>query len=1013
MASAKHLKNYESYLEYSEDNRMIFARSCTTWVLENMTKTARGGAQSGAQAASSSQIPPTESSSDGGGLDEDVGYCNSSDDFEELQEWLEQQYVQAQDKEGVDDRTLARELQLLMGEGVPDDGCGSAANDRQDFRNDNDEDFGEERCRRIEIEDTVPFSPKQFSHQSAADCCMFVKAGNRLLRCRVCEHIPATQLIASIGIIMRQPTSSTVLVRDAQLVVDSSGPLSLLDVEGAGWQACRLPLAPEFRSYNWDGICEPDDTIDERCIDCGGCNKEKEEEVQQLTAEEETAAMQECDHDVIVLSLKRARDQLSWQARKGIRVAELQTHYAAVKRVKLSHVRIHYETPLEDRLDGDASLSVMVRGGTSPKGQENLDDGDIFFVIDHVRNQQYMLRCNHTAGEMLHRMGKDYGAIWYRGAQLDPDVPMQRLRVKAISLLPHRIAGTPQLRTLEQACASGYMHMIEVSEWWLTPGMGATETRMVLADLANRLDDARTRQALMRRGGAPKGRLPWESSHSVKGMRLAFPCKHGEDPIPEIDCDKICDGCTGICFILLANWQKVIAVTSDKPLVFILPGKCANIVRKLGADMSKVSEDTMLLKDADGTAIIRRTITMIKASDHEITTAAELQSVSWKPAASVELIAELDSRWAASVVLAEAEKDWRRFLTNCLSKFAMETYQASDVFGCRLVQQEPYRLWQGRIRTSPEATERLLAASGRDACFLRPQQPQNLPQANGYTIVWAKRNSDASTTELAHIRKTTEAIAGHRGLARSTSSIGARIPWSAVKEIRQTLLPGDSRFNAQTVGLKDNKVFAMQGVPMGARDAEVARFCKDIGWASIPMRRIPNRSSATWWITAENPPTVPAAKWADSTVLIEEVPEEQRYKSRGGDKKDTRKQREQTGEKSAPKVPMADAQASDKLVQQDPWARYAAQSSGGSQSSSKPPPVIAMELPADPRLQALTTRMDAVEADQRKLNGKVDGIDCKLTSLNSNIAEQFQNVMAGLAQLQSAQAEEAKRAKKS
>ena len=118
------------------------------------------------------------------------------------------------------------------------------------------------------------------------------------------------------------------------------------------------------------------------------------------------------------------------------------------------------------------------------------------------------------------------------------------------------------------------------------------------------------------------------------------------------------------------------------------------------------------------------------------------------------------------------------------------------------------------------------------------------------------------------------------------------------------------------MGLKDNKVFAMQGIPMGARDAEVARFCKDIGWASTQCV-VFLIGTQPWWLTAEAPPKVPAAKWANTTVLIEEVSEEQRLKSRNMDKKEQRKPREQPVERSIPRTALADKEGLDKLVQND------------------------------------------------------------------------------------------------
>ena len=64
--------------------------------------------------------------------------------------------------------------------------------------------------------------------------------------------------MASMGITVKQTTAHTALVRDSQMIVASSGRLTLREVEGAGRQACKLPIAPEHRSPAWDDTCEPD-----------------------------------------------------------------------------------------------------------------------------------------------------------------------------------------------------------------------------------------------------------------------------------------------------------------------------------------------------------------------------------------------------------------------------------------------------------------------------------------------------------------------------------------------------------------------------------------------------------------------------------------------------------------------------------------------------------------------------------------------------------------------------------
>ena len=112
--------------------------------------------------------------------------------------------------------------------------------------------------------------------------------------------------------------------------------------------------------------------------------------------------MQDCDHDVVVLSLKRARDQLSWQARKGLTIADLQRHYANVKRVRQSHVNVHCDTLASDAINKDMKLSIMVRGWMMEK----------YSLSIIVKGTHHRCRCNGTVGSLLERMGPYYNAIW-------------------------------------------------------------------------------------------------------------------------------------------------------------------------------------------------------------------------------------------------------------------------------------------------------------------------------------------------------------------------------------------------------------------------------------------------------------------------------------------------------------------------------------------------------------------------------------------------------------------------
>ena len=102
--------------------------------------------------------------------------------------------------------------------------------------------------------------------------------------------------------------------------------------------------------------------------------------------------------------------------------------------------------------------------------------------------------------------------------------------------------------------------------------------------------------------------------------------------------DKLCNNVTGISFILVSTWQKLPDLTSDQPLLLVMPGRCGQLLKKLGADPRKITEEELLLKDADDASLLRRRVTLLQVSNHELKAGGTMKKVDWHPAASVELI---------------------------------------------------------------------------------------------------------------------------------------------------------------------------------------------------------------------------------------------------------------------------------------------------------------------------------------------------------------------------------------
>ena len=637
--SAKHKKNLKHYLDYDIPNQRIFARSCSIWVLENMTSTSRGGA---AEAKKKQESP--ETSSDGGGFDEDVGFTDELDpaELKELQDWMEEQAEKAQgtEKDKTQDSHLALSLLDLLGP-LP-----AADNDHElaDCRHDEMHDFGEgdiSECAQSEgsNETTVKLEDRAPEEALSSPGPMIVRAGHRVFACHICQHTQAVSVLASLAITMRLHTSGTALIRDKDMIVPSSHELDPLRVAGLGWQFVKLPIAAEHKQPAWDDCPRADIEIDERCHVCGGTGLQPPRPETTLSTKEERQAMSDNDADIVLLTIERARDTLVWQAKRGVEVAGLRSHYALVKRIRRSSITIFRQLEDYDKLEDDIHLALTTRGGAAVSTKPlHLYTWAIYWISDHIANLEYEMEVDGTVKDLLIRLGYCGASAWYQGAQLDDKVWLCDLQERRVHLLPVRVEGLPQLRLWEDAIDSGHIHLAELSEWWISRDVTWDEARQSLADLATRLDRYR-----MCRGAGPKGRLPWESSAAIKGVTLAYPFKDAAAIVPEITCDKVCDDATGVAFALLPSWQRLAQVKSKQPLMLILPGKCLQVLKKLGAKADSIREDELLIKDPDGATLLRRKATLVQLSDHKLVSGGDLKTVDWLPSASIEMIAEQDA----------------------------------------------------------------------------------------------------------------------------------------------------------------------------------------------------------------------------------------------------------------------------------------------------------------------------------------------------------------------------------
>ena len=215
-------------------------------------------------------------------------------------------------------------------------------------------------------------------------------------------------------------------------------------------------------------------------------------------------------------------------------------------------------------------------------------------------------------------------------------------------------------------------------------------------------------------------------------------------------------------------------------------------------------------------------------------------TITWTPKSHIEIQAELDARWTSPMIKKEAESDWPALAMRLLPRMLQSTLNQDQLYAWRNPGTNPLApLWTCRIRLTAEQSEKIICASGLEACFTRPTDHTSLPSSQAYTIVWASRHHDAQPGLLTELLQHASAIPGHRGAARSLTAIGLRVPWDKVRDARAKLCPHDVRYQEGTLDLKDARLWRAEGCPPGASTGDLATFLKEVAWKALPKASLP------------------------------------------------------------------------------------------------------------------------------------------------------------------------------
>ena len=257
-------------------------------------------------------------------------------------------------------------------------------------------------------------------------------------------------------------------------------------------------------------------------------------------------------------------------------------------------------------------------------------------------------------------------------------------------------------------------------------------------------------------GGAPgdkddeaekkSGRPQWESTSSLKGLRLLTEITVQDEKVVQIAAGSLSQESKGVCLMLIGTWQQLTCKSWIGPLLLLVRGSCERVLDKLGAVQERVKVTEVLLRPPEGGQAFSKKVTAYSLSPHEHQLENTIESIAWSAQGSAEAILESDERWSHELGTQSVRQDWVQAAKRMLAAMTSAGISELPFHGAREPRQEGPPVWSIRSRMNQELSEKALSSSGRESLFIRPSIVMGDTQAS-HAIVWAARHDDG-TPEL-------------------------------------------------------------------------------------------------------------------------------------------------------------------------------------------------------------------------------------------------------------------------
>ena len=356
-----------------------------------------------------------------------------------------------------------------------------------------------------------------------------------------------------------------------------------------------------------------------------------------LPLSQEQFLMGQEDRDVMVAVITNSRSELPLQFYRGTDMHTLTQTYARIKRVGVDrvspYIRPQPDLPLKDGQHVLAVISKPLRGGA------------IIFVSIDDQWRELEIHASTTAWELKVEQGWTEAYLVYRGAEVHDDVMLEQLKGDLFEIT--RAVPATWLRSRNRCKRSAILCLIELLEWFEPVQQDDPVPDLELRILAaqNRWRSQTAWHFLghphLCRGGGKQGKLPWESSSSVRGMRMVTEVAAGENILPQIYAHQICKQATGVALTLLSSLSPIQNIEAEKPLLLVFPGHCAPVLRKLGCSPGRIEEVEVILEEPTSKTMVKRKATSLSLSNHQYSYGHGLTAVEWSPSASSEYVVEM------------------------------------------------------------------------------------------------------------------------------------------------------------------------------------------------------------------------------------------------------------------------------------------------------------------------------------------------------------------------------------